>query len=341
MLHVLPHPGGGGETYVGLLERLSSCSHERTYLSRHVRAGAAAPSLVTGLARAALAARRADVVHVHGDTSTLLTMPLLRGRPWVWTAQGLHLLRRSRGMRRAVVARGLRRAILTSSATTCSASAERDELAALVPGRAEASRIQRVVTGTPSPPVTDARTRIRAELGLAETTTACIFAGSLEPRKAPVLTARAALEAHRGGAEVALLVAGDGPLRGELEGMAGDVVRPLGFRDDVDRLMSAADVFVLPSSREGVPLALLEAMSHGLVPVVADEPGSVEAIGDAGVTVRAGDVAALAMALSELARDPAERARLSSAARERHRREFGLERFLDEMDALYRRALLL
>jgi glycosyltransferase involved in cell wall biosynthesis len=222
----------------------------------------------------------------------------------------------------------------------CSSSAELAELATLVGGRPEAAKLERVIVGIePASPDSGARSSVRAELELGETTTVCLFAGSLEPRKEPLLAARAVLEARSSGADVALLVAGDGPLRAELEALAGETVRTLGFRDDLGRLMAASDLFVMPSTREGLPLALLEAMGHGLVPVVAREPGSVEAIGDAGVSVPAGDVGALANAFAELARDGSRRRRLGEAARERREREFELDRFLGEMDAVYRRAL--
>jgi glycosyltransferase involved in cell wall biosynthesis len=342
VLHVLPHRGGGGEIYVGFLERLDGYAHERVHLSKHVEAMAAAPSLVPGLVRAGRAARRADIVHVHGDTGTLLTLPALGGRPRVWATHGLHLLRRSTGKRRALVERGLRAAIRAARVTVCTSSGECDDLAALVRGRPEADRLARVIVGIPAPSrEPDARERVRSELGLAPDTTACLFVGSLEPRKQPLLAARAVAEARRAGADLELLVAGDGPLRTELEAAAGDGVRALGFRDDVGRLMAAADVFVLPSVREGLPLALLEAMSNAVVPVIAEDPGSVEAVGDAGIAVPAGDAAALAAALARLARDPAERRRLGDAARARYEERFRLERFLEEMDAVYRRALSL
>jgi glycosyltransferase involved in cell wall biosynthesis len=342
VLHVLPHPGGGGESYVGLLEHLDAYKHERTYLSDRVEPLRALPSLTAGWPRVARAARAADVVHVHGDTGTLLALPALRGRRWIWTTHGLHMLRRSRGVHRALVDRGLRRAIRRAVSTVCTSSAELEELRALVDPGTEADRLTRVIVGIPAPePAPDCRHRVRTELGIEDDTTVCVFAGSLEPRKEPVLAARAAVEARSGGADVLLLMTGEGPLRRELHTLAGDAVRVLGYRSDLDQLLGAADVFVMPSTREGLPLALLEAMSHGLVPVVAEEPGSVEAIGDAGVSVPAGDVAALTGALTALAQDAPRRERLAAAARDQQRAEFSLERFLTEMQSVYRRARLL
>jgi len=222
--------------------------------------------------------------------------------------------------------------------TVCTSAAERDELFAL--GLGAPDRVTEVPVGIPdASPGPDVRAAVRAELDIDDATTLCVFVGTLEPRKAPLLAARAVIEARSANADVVLLVVGDGPLRGQLEALAGDGVRPLGFRRDVDRLMAASDVFILPSTREGLSLALLEAMSHGLVPIVADDPGSREAIGDAGVAIPAGDLTALASALAVLSRGRGERERLAGAARERYAGRFQLERFLALMDSVYRRAL--
>jgi glycosyltransferase involved in cell wall biosynthesis len=116
-------------------------------------------------------------------------------------------------------------------------------------------------------------------------------------------------------------------------------VRVLGYRNDAARLLEAADVFVLPSAREGQSFALLEAMSHGLPLVVADGSGNAETIGEAGLVYPFGDSQALAAALARLASDPAERARLGEAARARARAEFSLERFRERVGQEYRSAL--
>jgi glycosyltransferase involved in cell wall biosynthesis len=123
-------------------------------------------------------------------------------------------------------------------------------------------------------------------------------------------------------------VAGDGPLADRVR---GEGVRALGFREDTARLLAASDLFVLPSAREGLSLALLEAMGHGLPCVVSDDPGNREAVGDAGVVHPVGDAPALAEALAALAADPDKRARLGAAARARVQERFTLERFLGDM----------
>ena len=119
------------------------------------------------------------------------------------------------------------------------------------------------------------------------------------------------------GAPVVLLVAGDGPQAAEVRARAGDGVRALGQRDDVPALLAAADVLVMPSEREGLSFAVLEAMGAGLALVVSDGAGNPEAVGDAGIVVAVGDIDGLAAALATLATDHAQVQRLGAAARRR------------------------
>ena len=136
-----------------------------------------------------------------------------------------------------------------------------------------------------------------------------------------------------------LLIAGGGPLEREVLARESAGVRPLGHRDDLENLYAAADLFLLPSHREGMSFALLEAMAHGLAPIVADGSGNAETVGDAGAIFPAGDVAAMSELLAGLAADPDARARLGAAARERVRAEFGIERFLAATRDQYEAAL--
>lgn len=334
VLHVLPHRGGGAETYLDLLEGIDGFAHERMALSDGRTPASAALSLPRRWPAVARAARRADLVHAHGDAAALLALPLLRGHASLWTTHGLHLLRR-----RPQIAPGVRAAIGATRVTLCTSQAEHDELLALAPRHGDRLVVAR--NGLPPGQSPDAamRVAVRAELGLTEDDVAALFLGELEERKGPLEAARAVREARAGGAPVTLLVAGAGPLDAATAQAGGDAVRMLGFRNDPGRLLAAADVFVLPSAREGLSFAILEAMQAGLACVVADGPGNPEAVGDAGIVVPAGDVAALAHALDRLARDPAERSRLGSAARARVAAEFSAERLRAEVAAAYARAL--
>lgn len=88
--------------------------------------------------------------------------------------------------------------------------------------------------------------------------------------------------------KIFLIIAGDGPLRSELEARAvdegvADKIRFLGWREDVVDCLNAGDVFVLPSLSEGLPISLLEAMSLGLPCIASRVGGMQEALND-GVT---------------------------------------------------------
>lgn len=333
-LHILPHRGGGGEAYVDLMERIDGFAHERVALSAGRTPASAAASLPVRWPRIAARARRAAIVHVHGDMAAMLSLPVLRARPSVWSTHGLHFLRRAQGARLRAARRALRAAIAAADRTICTSVAERDDLAEIAAPE-HVGRLALVHNGLePSPPPgPELRARTRAELGLADRDVAVLYLGQLEERKDP-LTAVAAAEAA--GAPVVLLVAGDGPLRAEVERRAGERVRVLGFRDDAPALLAASDVFVMPSEREGLSYAVLEAMAARLALVVSDGPGNPEAVGDAGVVVPFGDAGALARELARLAADPAERERLGAAAQERLLERFTAERMVRETAAIYR-----
>ena len=97
--------------------------------------------------------------------------------------------------------------------------------------------------------------------------------------------------------------------------------------------VAALDVFAFPSVRDNLPLAVIEAMQLGR-PVVASDVGDLPwaLAGGAGIVVPAGDVAALAAALRRLAADPALRARLGAAAKERAEAVFAPRRLAREFE---------
>lgn len=135
-----------------------------------------------------------------------------------------------------------------------------------------------------------------------------------------------------------LLMAGDGPLSGELRQIAAAEglrnVEFLGHIDDVPAAHRRASVFVLPSPSEGCSNALLEAMASGLCPVVTRVPGNIDIVRDGqnGLLFEHDDDAQLAAALARVLDDAALRERLSAAARqdivERHDLDEIARRFL-------------
>ena len=141
-----------------------------------------------------------------------------------------------------------------------------------------------------------------------------------------------------------LLLIGDGRLRKPMERQAAanriSHVHFFGFRKDVPQLLHAADIFVLPSRREGLPRSVMEAMAAGKPVVATDVRGSRDLVEHevTGLLVKLGDVEGLAVALLRLVRDPGLRERMGQAARAKVR-TYSLDRVLEEMSAIYGRFL--
>lgn len=101
-------------------------------------------------------------------------------------------------------------------------------------------------------------------------------------------------------------------------------VRLLGYRSDVPELLRAADIFVLPSHREGMPRSIIEAMLTGLPVVATDIRGSREQVvdGETGLLVPVNAAGALSSALQKVVADPALRQRLGAAGLARARDKY-------------------
>ncbi len=112
--------------------------------------------------------------------------------------------------------------------------------------------------------------------------------------------------------------------------------------DRVAELIASADILVLPSFIENLPLSIIEAMASG-VAVVATPVGAVPDIvrdGETGLLVPVGDVDALAAALTRLVNDPALRTRLGAAGLALHREKLDLAPFADAMQGVWAEAAL-
>jgi glycosyltransferase involved in cell wall biosynthesis len=145
---------------------------------------------------------------------------------------------------------------------------------------------------------------------------------------------------------VRYLLVGDGSLRGEIESLGTslgleDVLHIAGMQEDVEAYLAAMDVYLISSRFEGLPLAMLEAMSMQL-PVVATAVGGIpEALthGESGLLVPHGDAAALAAAVIELIGDQARADAMGASGRKRVVEDFSLARTVRELEAGYARVL--
>ncbi|MDQ1256207.1 MAG: hypothetical protein QG656_803, partial [Candidatus Hydrogenedentes bacterium] len=139
------------------------------------------------------------------------------------------------------------------------------------------------------------------------------------------------------------LIAGDGPLRAKLEEQArasGADVRFLGLQIEPGPFYTLADVVVLPSAMEALPMTLIEAAAYGK-PVVASAVGGILEVvrdGETGFLTPPGDVPQLRRAL-ERCKDPELRATLGRQAQTRWQTHFSLARFSEKLVAVYREVL--
>ena len=118
----------------------------------------------------------------------------------------------------------------------------------------------------------------------------------------------------------------------------GDNILWAGERGDVDELLSASDMFILPSHQEGFSNALLEAMAARLPVIATAIGGNSDAVveGETGSLVPVRDPQALAAAILRLAQDPGLRASFGEAGRHRVEQRFSLQACVDRYERLYR-----
>ena len=184
---------------------------------------------------------------------------------------------------------------------------------------------------------------IRRELGVDAASIVIGTVGRLSPVKAQDVLMRAAGRILDSVPRARFVIAGDGPLGGELEALATRLgidraCTFLGARSDISDVIAALDVFVLPSLSEGLPMAVLEAMAAGK-PVVASRVGGLPEViqhGVSGMLIPPGGAEALAAACVELAGDRERAGRIGAEARRIVTEEFSHERSGAAVVDLYR-----
>jgi L-malate glycosyltransferase len=179
--------------------------------------------------------------------------------------------------------------------------------------------------------------RVRRELGVGDTPLVVCVA-RLDDEKGGETLLRAVPRIDRG---AHLAFAGEGPRLADWRQLVDRLgvaqrVHFLGLRNDVEELMAASDVVVVPSEyEEAFGLAVVEAMAAGR-PVVVTRSGAMpELVGEAGIVVPKRDPPAMAAAVNRVLGDPALSARMAAVGRERAERRFDMQAFLDRTVELY------
>ncbi len=274
----------------------------------------------------AIRAHRPRLLHVHGYKATILggCLGLAKRIPAVGTFHTeagkwpevshyarieTHVIRRLKGM--VAVSEPIRREL------------ERRQV--------PAGRIRVIPNGIPD--AYTSRPPKENIAALADRSPRLVFVGRLSREKEVGLLIEAVSRLRSEFPRIGLAVAGDGPHREQLERQVDALalrgsVRFLGYVEDVGQLLAACDCFVLPSRMEGMPIALLEAMSFA-TPIVATAVGSIPSVvrdGREAILVPASDAQGLLEGLRRVLRDNAVRDWLGKNARERFLQEYTSER---------------
>ncbi len=205
-------------------------------------------------------------------------------------------------------------------------------------------RLQVVYNGVELQAAADtARDDIRREFGISDTAPLLITVASLQPHKGHRFLLEAMPIIHADQPDVELLLVGEGPLRKDLETQASELgiqdrVHFAGRRSDVVDLLTAADLFVLPSSeREGLGIAIVEAMACGL-PVIGSDIGGIPEViqdGETGLLVPPATPDKLAAAILQLLNDAESATTFGAASRHRYENVFTMQRMAEQLTTLY------
>lgn len=262
---------------------------------------------------------RIDIVHTHGYRSTLIAYaarlnvkcvntchgiivdPTSRLRLWQWAA-----LRAMKRHRRTIACSDyVRQWLLTEGL--------------------DARRVHTIRNGCPPPP-DDADLSLRAAFEEIDHPFIAVYVGRLVSGKGVEIFLEALAELNG----ITAIIVGDGPLRDELKDKAeghGVQARFVGRVDDPGKYYDAADVVVLPSNMEALPMTLIEAASRG-IPAIASLVGGIPEVvydGITGMLIPPNDVESLSRALHYLQENPDRCKDMGVEAKERWLKNFSLE----------------
>lgn len=204
------------------------------------------------------------------------------------------------------------------------------------------SKVHVIPNGVAIPNTLLTRREARLRLGLPEGAFIVASLARLVPGKGLADLIIAATQVPDPDRELFVVIGGDGPERGALEQLAhtrlnGRAIFLGELVGNTDELHAAADVFALPSYREGFPVVYLEAALYGRPSIGTNVGGSKEVIadGETGLLIPPGDPEALAAAIRRLRDDAALRQRLGEAAYVRVRSEFTLRKMVCRYKAVF------
>lgn len=186
---------------------------------------------------------------------------------------------------------------------------------------------------------------LKKNLGFAESDLVVLVVGRLEPQKGHRFLLDAFPSVRREFPQARLVCLSDGSLRRTLEKQAEalrirDVVHFAGYQADLSPWLALADICVLPSLYEGLPVSIVESLAAGRAVVATAVDGTPEVLldGKTGLTVPPSDSEALAVAICRMLRNPDERRAMAQAGRQWVLERFGKERMIRRTQDFYLQA---
>lgn len=327
--HTVTLASGAETTAQGIDEGVVELSFRALRLTKSSWAGTIAPSLVTRT----LEFLKQDILHIHlardGVTLPVALLAAFMRRPFVLQPHGMVRIDNRVSVR--VLDPLVRAALRCATSVFALTHEEREDLITL---GARTDRVHIVPNA-----MQQLQTTITDRAGAAAQV---LFLGRLHRRKNPAVFARAAISLLDSGVDATFLIAG--PDEGEgadveaiIDGRAPGV-RFVGALDHPSALtaLGTADVFVLPSVREVVPMTVIEAMMLGAVPIVTADNGLAEVVAeiDPGLVVSP-EPNALADAIRRLVEDEPLRSSLASRGRAIALDRFSIQRLGDKLVETY------
>ena len=184
---------------------------------------------------------------------------------------------------------------------------------------------------------------VRAELGIGREKLLVLFIARFTLQKQPLAMIKGFREALQRVPGMHLLMVGDGELKREAVQLSKELgldkdITFVTFRQDVPDVLAAADIFVLPSLWEGLPIGLLEAMAMGKAIIASDVDGTGEVLknGVNGILIRTGNlVGELTEALAGLAQDPDSRKKFQERVIETINEKFNVITMTRAIETIY------
>ena len=297
---------------------------------------------IWGRVKALLQAEKPDLIHAHGTRASSNTLWVARslGIPLIYTVHGWSFHDDQHPLVRRMRIIGERYITSRSALNIAVSASNRQSGLENIPG------LKAVVinNGIDQQKFSPSRSfgNIREELGISGDAILILFIARFTHHKQPLNLIRAFGQALSSLPGMHLLMVGDGDEKAaglrlvKEAGLEGSVTFQ-GFRQDVPDVLAAADIFVLPSLWEGLPIGLLEAMAMGKAVIATRVDGTREVVQteENGLLVEPGDIAALAAALVRLGSDPALRAALRGKALETVRQQYNAALMTRAIEAAY------